>query len=99
MNENKLKVCIIPAMTSTSVKTQPPELDITSALRPGIWSFRVATISDSWTEAPFVHTTFNAKLWQNIPLFVLFHMYARLHCCFLKSFQPTRIFQLATQEI
>jgi hypothetical protein len=61
-DENKFKVCIIPAMTSTSEKTQPLEIETTSTPRPGIWSFRVTTISDSWTEASFVHTTFECEV-------------------------------------
>ena len=44
-------------MTSTSETTQPLEIETTSTPRPGIWGFRVTTISDSWTEASFVNTT------------------------------------------
>ena len=49
-------------MTSTSEKTQPLEIETTSIPRPGIWSFRVTTIDDSWTEASFVLTTFKCEV-------------------------------------
>lgn len=49
-------------MTSTSEKTQPLEIETTSTPRPGIWSFRVTTINDSWTKVSFVHTTFKCEV-------------------------------------
>lgn len=94
------KVCIIPAMTSTSEKTQPLEIETTSTPRPGIWSFRVTTINDSWTEASIVQTTFKCEVMaKQFPLCSTIHVRLTALQFPTEFFQPTRTFQLATQEI
>ena len=60
-------------MTSTSEKTQPLEIETTSTPRPGIWSFRVTTIDDLWTEASFVHMTSQCEVMaKHFPLVSIF---------------------------
>jgi hypothetical protein len=65
VDENKLKVCIIPAMTSTSEKTQPPEKETISTTKPNYVALSAGPRATTRSPRPRSYMRrSNAKLWQ-----------------------------------